>query len=111
MASIGHEKSGPSAKRKFNLVLRSRDLRGSRLGGYLRAKGVYLADLRMWEEQMLNVLKGESKVTNNVRVDYEKKIKKLEKELFEAKEIIKIQKKVQEALAVEEKSTAKKPGN
>ena len=53
---------------------------------------------------MLTSLKGESKVTRNVRRDYERKIKKLEKRLAEAEAIIKIQKKVQKALEEEEKS-------
>ena len=92
----------------MNLVFQSWGLKGEELGAFLRKYGIYKAELEAWREQMKNGLEDEKAMPRATRQYYREKIKKLEKELEEARAVIEAQKKVQNLLEEEDESTPQK---
>ena len=117
MSNSEHRKVGHKTKTKLNLVLRSMELTGVKLGRFIRENGLYKTDLERWRQQMQLGLEKETRVTRATRSHFtgkikqlKKKLKSTERELKEAKIIIEAQKKIQKILEEEEKSTQKRRG-
>lgn len=79
---------------KIRFVAETWPLKGADLGRYLREKGLHRHDIQTWKEQMAMGISGEKPVYLEERKWYKSKIEKLERELFEARMIIDLQKKI-----------------
>lgn len=87
---------------KIRLVSEFLWIRGeAREGVFLRRNGLHRCDITRWLEQMKQGIESERPMGNEERRQYEAKIRKLEKELKEAKILIELQKKAKKILTPE----------
>ena len=94
----------------MKILSNSWGLKGNELGTFLRMHGLTTHDILSWKQTVKDALESEKAVNPNSKKYYIDKIKKLEFELHEAREINDVQKKVQKILAsAEAASIAKKP--
>jgi transposase-like protein len=104
------EKSDRDVAKKIDLVVESWGLRGERLGRFLRAKGLYFSEIEHWREQLKRGLEKDHQMSSDSKRYYKAEIKKLKRELAEARVIIEVQKKVHKILEGEGKSTQGRKG-
>lgn len=93
---------------KFRLVLESEGLKGAEVGAFVRKNGIYLKDLIQWKEQMIEGLNMGKAVQRSTEKIYKDTIRKLERELQEARAVIEIQKKISNLMAKEDLKSRKK---
>lgn len=111
MAKWQEERVRWKTPQMVKLLSQSWDLRGNELGVFLRMHGLTTHDIKTWKETLKAALDSEKPVNPSTKKYYDDKIKRLEKELQEAREINDAQKKVQRILASAAASnTAKKSG-
>lgn len=108
MGSKVHDNPGRLSDEKIALVSASKGLSGEKLGEFLRKHGIHSSELDLWLEQMRDGLEAEVVVVTDSKKFFRDKIKKLEKELEEARLIIEAQKKVQSLMEDEAKKSPSK---
>lgn len=99
MAKWQDERGRWTAHRKLNLLIISWNLKGHELGLFLRRHGLTTCDIVSWKTTLMGKFEGEMPVNPNSKKYFMDKIKKLEFELMEAREINIAQKKIQKILA------------
>jgi hypothetical protein len=95
----------------LNLIMKSWNLKDEALGFFLREHGLTTYDILSWRKIIIGALESETPVNPSSKKYFTNKIKKLEFELNEAREINDAQKKVQKILEdAEAANTRKKSG-
>lgn len=101
---------GVRTNRRFELVCMSYSLQGEDLGTFVRVNGIFLSDLIQWREEMIEGLEMGKPPDRDSLKTYKARIKRLEQELAEAKEVIAVQKKVLSLTKEEAAKEVKKKG-
>ena len=81
---------------RMRMVAESWGLKGENLGRYMRRHGISSYELSSWGDQMKAGLDLNKPFSRQERTQYQKKIKKLEKQLKRAELLLEFQKKAKE---------------